>query len=148
MALHESEFEFVDVNGGRASEQYFMDTGDLNPVGNPLIALIQACSLAALVKSTNRLFDATPVGSTSEGPYDDAEDKLTIECIEAGSGARTKTEYPAPFSAAFLADTETMDSTYCADLITAIQTHMKGPNGGALTVVRGYRSRVPRYKAT
>lgn len=146
--MFEAEVQWVDVNGGRGTEQFFMDTGETNPAGNPLIALLQACSLNALVHMTHRVLNNTPVGTASEGPYDDAEDKLTIESIEAGSGVRVKTQIPAPFSACFLADTETMDPTYCAPMITAIQSHCVGPNGGALTVLRGYRERVKRYKAT
>lgn len=146
--MYEAEVQWVDVNGGRGTEQFYMDIGPTNPLGNPLIPLLKACSLNALVHWTNRIVDTVPVGTASAGPYDDAEDKLTIESIEAGSGVRVKTQIPAPFSACFLADTETMDPVYCAPMITAIQTHCAGPNGGALTVLRGYRERVTRYKAT
>jgi len=146
VALLEQEFTWQDVNGEYCSEQIYIDTVVDNPAGSPLIAAMKAVSLAAMRKVVNRVFNADPVGSLTTGPYDDAEDKLCIEAIEAGSGARVKNFFPAPVSAAFLSNAETMDPAYCADLIDWINTNGRGPNGGVLTVLKGYRARVKRYK--
>lgn len=144
----EAEWFLTDVNGEKGTLQWFMNTGLGNPGGNALTPLIQAVTNAAVNKLIHRGFDASIVGSTSTGPYDEPEDKLTIEFIESGSGALVTHEIPAPLDSCFLGDQETIDQTFCATLLTAFTVNVKGPNGGALAFRRGYRSRSKRYKAS
>lgn len=149
MPLKVQTMHFRDQNGEEATTSWVYE-GTLadDPVESGMIALVEAVTDAEVAKGSITAFDSDISGETIDEPYNDAEDKLKIELMETVSGAIVTRSFPAPLVEAFLDDAETIDQTACADLIAWLETNDRGPNGGVLNFVRGFRDRTRRYKAT
>jgi hypothetical protein len=132
-----STFKIGDATGTAIETDYAALQNHLQAISN---ATVSQSSLAA----PNRTLGTSAT-------YEDVEDKLVLTCTDTQGGIH-RFQIPAPKSAEFLADQETVNlaETNMALVVTDIQTFVYGfrTDTAPLTVVGGIRQRRKLHRKT
>lgn len=136
--------DFVDANGGKAQQDYYLP-GEMTDIASEALAELHLTIMditdAAQVKQTLTLTSYDIDGVNSEGPYNTVSDKLTITAMD-GSGQLHTVAMPAPREDLFLPDRETVDpdSEAWGNFKDQLFAMWKGTNGEAMTYIRAVRT--------
>lgn len=143
---------FVDRNGKHATSQYWIDSGEVDPLSGgaaDLAAKAAALSLSALVAiEIKRTAKESAPATPDTGPYQRPADKAKY--VFAGAdGSPVIIEIGAPTAGQFGASAITIDPTVTAvsDFVTVMKSSAKTAQGAAITgLTSGYRRRPSRRK--